>query len=48
MLLHHGYFIEDGGFGSHTYLNNEFSDVLRTDGDGTMIDAVGLAFVFSS
>ncbi|KAF9075192.1 hypothetical protein BDP27DRAFT_1358929 [Rhodocollybia butyracea] len=45
LLLHHGYFVEVGGFGSHVYQNNEFSDVLRSGGHDavTVKEFVGLA-----
>ncbi|KNZ78092.1 O-demethylpuromycin-O-methyltransferase [Termitomyces sp. J132] len=44
-LILHGYFIEVGGFGSGTYANNGFSDILRTESDGrkSMKDAIGLS-----
>ncbi|KAG5730173.1 O-demethylpuromycin-O-methyltransferase [Termitomyces sp. T112] len=45
VLLLHGYFTEVGGFGSGTYANNRFSDILRVESPGrkSMKDAIGLS-----
>ena len=50
-LLYHGYFTEVGHFGSQSYANNNFSNILLTDTtarDGkSMKDTVGLSCVMS-
>jgi len=47
-LIYLGYFIEVGNFGSQVYANNDFSNILLTEGTNpqggkSMKDAVGLA-----
>ncbi|PSR77253.1 hypothetical protein PHLCEN_2v7988 [Hermanssonia centrifuga] len=41
-LLWHGYFEEQGEFGTEVYANNAMSEVLKTSNDATLKDAIGM------
>ncbi len=41
-LLWHGYFEEQGEFGTEVYSNNAMSEVLKASNDSTLKDAIGM------